>query len=62
MSKWKTVGTNALESFNPVNNIEDKKEREEARREARFRMFQTTHALRKQVIIKPKYIEVKSAD
>ena len=45
MSKWKTIGTNALESFNPVNDIEDRKEREEARREARFRMFQTTHAL-----------------
>ena len=62
MSKWKTIGTNALESFNPVNNIEDKKERDEARRKARFRMFRITHALRKQILIKPKYIEVKSAD
>lgn len=62
MSKWKTVGTNALESFNPINDIEDKKKRDEARRKARFRMFQITHALQKQVLIKPKYIEVKSAD
>lgn len=62
MSKWKMIGTNALESFNPVNDIENKKERDEARRKARFRMFQTTHALRKQVLIKPKYIEVKSVD
>lgn len=62
MSKWKTIGTNALESFDPINNIEDKKERDEARRKARFRMFQITHALRKQILIKPKYIEVKSAD
>ena len=62
MSKWKMIGTNALESFNPVNDIESKKERDEARRKARFRMFQITHALRKQILIKPKYIEVKSAD
>lgn len=62
MSKWKTIGTNALESFNPVNDIEDKKERDEARRKARFRMFKITHALQKQVLIKPKYIEVKSVD
>ena len=62
MSKWKIIGTNALESFNPVNDIENKKERDEARRKARFRTFQITHALRKQILIKPKYIEVKSAD
>lgn len=62
MSKWKTIGTNALESFNPVNDIEDKKERDEARRKARFCMFKITHALQKQVLIKPKYIEVKSVD
>lgn len=62
MSKWKTIGTNALEFFDPINDIEDKKERNEARRKARFRMFQITHALRKQILIKPKYIEVKSAD
>ena len=62
MSKWKMIGTNALESFNPVNDIENKKERDEARRKARFRTFQITHVLRKQILIKPKYIEVKSAD
>ena len=63
MSKfWKEIGTNALESFNPVNDIEDKKERDEARRKARFRMFQMTHALQKQALIKPKYIEAKSTD
>ena len=63
MSKfWKEIGTNALESFNPINNIENLKERKEARRKERFRMFQMTHALRKQVLIKPKYIEVKSSD
>lgn len=62
MSKWKLIGTNALESFNPINDIIDPKNRKEAWRKERFRMFRLTHALRKQVLIKPKYIEVKSAD
>jgi len=61
MSKfWKEVGTNALESFNPVNNIENLKERKEAKRKENFRVFKLTHALRKQVLIKPKFIESKT--
>lgn len=62
MSTWKKIGTNALEAFNPINGIENPKERREALRKERFRVFKTTHALRKQILIKPKYIEVKSAD
>lgn len=62
MSNWKMIGTNALESFNFINSIENPKERTEARRKERFRMFQITHALRKQVVIKPKFIDAKVAD
>lgn len=50
--------TNALESFNPINNIKDPKKRKEAKRQYRFKMFQLTHTLRKQAVIKPKFIEV----
>lgn len=62
MSNWKAVGTNALESFNFINSIENPKERAEARRKERFRMFKMTHAFRKQVVIKPKFIDVKATD
>ena len=62
MSNWKNYATNALESFNPLNDIEDKPSREEAKRKERFRVFKITHALRKQAIIKPKFIDTKPAN
>lgn len=62
MSNWKNYATNALESFNPLNDIEDKSSREEAKRKERFRVFKITHALRKQVVIKPKFIDVKATN
>lgn len=62
MSDWKMYATNALESFNPINNIDNIKEREEARRKKRFNMFKITHALQKQTLIKPKFVEVKGTD
>lgn len=59
MSNWKPFASNALETFNPVNDIEDPAAREEARRKMRFNMFKATLALQKQVVIKPKYIDAK---
>ena len=59
MSNWKSFASNALETFNPVNDIEDPAAREEARRKMRFNMFKTSLALQKQVVIKPKYIDAK---
>lgn len=57
MAKWGYFTTNALEAFNPINSIEDYSKRQEAKRRRRFQMFKTTHALQKQILIKPKYVE-----